>query len=43
MKFFQYGNVFLPDGVNATDLLALTTIAVTDSDLETSLWRVTTT
>jgi hypothetical protein len=43
MKFFQYGNVFLPDGANTTDLLALTTIAVADSDLETSLWQVTTT
>jgi hypothetical protein len=43
MKFFQYGNVFLPDGTNTTDLLALTTIAVTDADLETSLWRVSTT
>jgi hypothetical protein len=40
MKFFQYGNVFLPDGRNASDLLALTTIGVTDGDLQTSLWRL---
>jgi hypothetical protein len=40
MKFFQYGNAFLPDGTNNTDLLAVTTLAVTDGDLETGLWRV---
>ncbi len=28
MKFFQYGNAFLPDGNNATPYLVLTTIAV---------------
>ena len=43
MKFFQYGNVFLPDGTNTTDLLALSTIAVLDADMELSLWRVATT
>ena len=40
MNFFQYGNAFLPDGINQTDLLALTTVAVRGADLETSLWRV---
>ena len=40
MGLFQYGNVFLPDGKNTTSLLAATTIAVEQSDLETSIWRV---
>ena len=40
MKYFQYGNAFLPDGENATDFLAVTTIAVENADLETSIWRV---
>jgi hypothetical protein len=40
MKYFQYGNAFLPDGENATDLLAVTTIAVENADLETSVWHV---
>ncbi len=40
MGLFQYGNAFLPDGDNTTDILALTTIAVKASDLETSLWRI---
>ena len=39
-KLFQYGNAFLPSGETATSLLALTTIAVEDSDLEASLWQV---
>ena len=42
MRFFQYGNAFLPDGRNTTDLLAVNTIAVKDGGLETTLWRVTT-
>jgi hypothetical protein len=42
MKLFQYGSAFLPDGRNSTDVLALTTIGVTDADLETALFRVTT-
>ena len=42
MGLFQYGNAFLPNGNNATDLLALTTIAVKRGDLETSLWRIVT-
>lgn len=41
MTLFQYGNAFLPDGRNTTDLLAVTTIGVTDADLETALLRVT--
>jgi hypothetical protein len=40
MKFFQYGNAFLPDGENSTDLLAVSTIAVEGADLETSIWKV---
>jgi hypothetical protein len=40
MKFFQYGNAFLPDGENTTDLLAVSTIAVEGSDLQTSIWKV---
>lgn len=39
MKFCQYGNAFLPDGDNGTDLLALTTIAVEGADLRTTIWR----
>jgi hypothetical protein len=40
MKFFQYGNAFLPDGENSTDLLAVSTIAVEGADLQTSIWKV---
>jgi hypothetical protein len=40
MRLFQYGNAFLPDGPNETDLLAVTTIAVEGADCETSLWRM---
>lgn len=39
MGWFQYGNAFLPDGKNTTSLLAMTTIAVEDADLETTVWR----
>ena len=42
MKFFQYGNVFLPDGDNQTDLLAVSTIAVEGADLQTTVWRTST-
>ena len=38
-RFFQYGNAFLPDGNNATDFLAVSTIAVENADLQTSIWR----
>src|SRR5438128_7819899 len=37
---FQYGNAFLPDGRNSTNLLAITTVAVKKDDLQTTLWRV---
>jgi hypothetical protein len=40
MGFFQYGNAFLPDGLNQTNLLAITTVAVKGADLETGIWRV---
>jgi hypothetical protein len=40
MSLFQYGNAFLPDGQNTTNLLAVTTIAVQQADLETSIWHV---
>lgn len=40
MGLFQYGNAFLPDGVNQTDVLAVSTVAVKDGDLTTIL-RVT--
>jgi len=40
MGWFQYGNAFLPDGKNTTNLLAVTTIAVEGADLETSIWRI---
>jgi hypothetical protein len=40
LRLFQYGNAFLPDGKNTTRLLAVTTIAVEQADLETSIWRV---
>jgi len=40
MGLFQYGNAFLPDGQNSTNILAVTTVAVEGGDLETSLWRV---
>jgi hypothetical protein len=39
MKLFQYGNAFLPDGENTTDLLAVSTIAVEGADLQTSIWK----
>jgi hypothetical protein len=40
MGLFQYGNAFLPDGNNATNLLAITTVAVEQADCQTTLWRV---
>lgn len=39
MKYFQYGNAFLPSGDNATDVLAVTTIAVAGADGVMSLYR----
>ena len=41
-RLFQYGNAFLPDGDNTADFLAVSTIAVKNGDIETTLWRVTT-
>jgi len=38
MRFFQYGNAFLPDGDNTTDLLAATTIAVRGADRAMTIW-----
>lgn len=38
MSLFQYGNAFLPDGINSTPYLALTTVAVEDDDLATSIY-----
>jgi hypothetical protein len=40
MRYFQYGNAFLPDGNNATNYLAVTTVAVEHDDLVTTLWEV---
>jgi hypothetical protein len=40
MRYFQYGNAFLPDGENSTSYLAATTIAVKGADLVTTLWEV---
>jgi len=40
MKFFQYGNAFLPDGINRTQYLAVTTVAVESDDMVTSIYSV---
>jgi hypothetical protein len=40
MRFFQYGNVILPDGSNSSRLLALTTTAVDGADLRTTIFRL---
>jgi hypothetical protein len=40
MRYFQYGNVILPDGNNTTHVLAATTIAVGEDDLTTALWVI---
>lgn len=40
MRYFQYGNAILPDGDNATQFLAVTTIAVEQDDLTTTLWEI---
>jgi hypothetical protein len=40
MRFFQYGNAFLPDGENSTPYLAVTTIAVESEDMVTSLYAI---
>jgi hypothetical protein len=40
MRWFQYGNAFLPDGNNTTEFLAITTIAVEDDDQVISLYAL---
>ena len=40
LRFFQYGNAFLPNGTNTTSYLAVTTIAVESDDQVTSLYSV---
>ena len=40
MRYFQYGNAILPDGETTTRYLAVTTIAVEQEDLTTTLWEV---
>lgn len=40
MKFFQYGNAFLPDGNNSSSCLAVSTIAVESDDMVTSLYSL---
>ena len=40
MRYFQYGNAFLPDGENSTNYLAATTVAVEGDDLVTTVWEV---
>ena len=40
MRFFQYGNAFLPDGDNTSSLLAVTTIAVKPDNQVTSLFSI---
>ena len=40
MGLFQYGNAMFPDGENATNYLALSTVAVEKDDLVTSLYKV---
>jgi hypothetical protein len=39
-EIFQSGCAFLPPGNNSTDLLAVSTVAVSDLDLGTTLWRI---
>lgn len=40
MRYFQYGNAFLPAGENTTRVLAVSTIAVESDDLTTTRWEV---
>jgi hypothetical protein len=42
MKLFQYGNAFLPDGINQTPYLAVTTVAVESDDMVTTIYSVNT-
>jgi hypothetical protein len=40
MRFFQYGNAFLPTGENPSDYLAVSTVAVQDDDLVTAIYKL---
>jgi len=40
MRWFQYGNAFLPDGENTSGLLAVSTVAVDQSDFQTTLCQL---
>jgi len=40
MRFFQYGNAFLPTGENSGEYLAASTIAVQGDDLVTSIYKL---
>jgi hypothetical protein len=40
MRFFQYGNAILPDGNNTSGFLAVTTIAVENEDLQTTIFKL---
>jgi hypothetical protein len=40
MKYFQYGNAFLPDGLNTTPYLAVSTMATTEDDMVTTVYQV---
>ncbi|MFY9647044.1 MAG: hypothetical protein WAK29_17830, partial [Terriglobales bacterium] len=40
MRYFQYGNAFLPNGENSTRYLAATSIAVEHNDSATTIWEV---
>lgn len=39
MRWFQYGNIVLPDGHNTSGLLAITTVALQGGGLQTSIWK----
>lgn len=40
LRFFQYGNAFLPDGHTTTNILAVTTVAVESDDMATALYTI---
>lgn len=40
MRFFQYGNAFLPDGANGNPYLAISTVAVEQEDVTTLIYSV---
>lgn len=40
MRYFQYGNLILPDGENTTNCLAATTIATKEDNQVTTIWEV---